>query len=72
MATAESVDLRVVTIFGLSVQINVPKDLSMMIGDLKRKIAESKIGLQPEEQMIYFNNQRRTDNSQTLKGMFSA
>ena len=69
MSTAEPVQLRIVTIFGLSVQINVAKDLSMTIGELKQKIGKSKIGSKREKQIIYFNDQQ-TDNSQTLKGVF--
>ena len=64
------VELRIVTIFGLCVQINVAKDLSMTIGELKEKISQSKIGSQPEKQIIYFKNQQ-TQNSQTLKGNFT-
>ena len=68
MAT-ESVELHVVTIFGLSVQINVEKNLSTTIRELKQKIAQSKIGIKAEKQIIYFNN-KQTDNFQTLKGVF--
>ena len=70
MATTDSIELRVVTIFGLSVQINVAKDLSVTIGELKQKIAKSKIGSNPDEQIICFNNQEIFSNNQTLKGKY--
>ena len=68
MPTVESIELNVVTVFGLSVQIDAPKDLSMRVGELKQKIAESKIGSQAEKQIIYFNNQEIFFKTQTLKG----
>ena len=68
MSTIEEVKLNIVTIFGLSVQVNVPKNLSITIEELKRKITDkihSKIQFYPR--VVCFNNQQ-TNNFQTLNG----
>ena len=71
MATVGTIELNIMTVFGLSVQIDVPKNLSMTVGELKQKIAQSKIGSKAEKQIIYFNN-KQIFNNQTLKGALAA